>query len=98
MCDSVSADHMDQKFFEIQRQKLLRTKGTVLFLIIFSRYGLSRGEAKSVSCFRNNASQNTSFGIGNSSILFSKNFIHGELHAKEITMIFGAVLPFAFKV
>ena len=26
MCDSVSADHMDQKFFEIQRQKLLRTK------------------------------------------------------------------------
>ena len=34
----------------------------------------------------------------NSSILFSKNFIHGELHAKEITMIFGAVLPFAFKV
>ena len=35
MCDSVSADHMDQKFFEIQRQKLLRTKRDSTFLIIF---------------------------------------------------------------
>lgn len=35
MCDSVSADHMDQKFFEIQRQKLLRTKRDSTFLTIF---------------------------------------------------------------
>ncbi len=46
MCDSVSADHMDQKFFEIQRQKLLRTKRDSTFFDHFSRYGLSRGEAK----------------------------------------------------
>ena len=74
MCDSVSADHMDQKFFEIQRQKFLRTKRDGTFFDHFFKIWIIQGRSKTVSCFRNNASQNTSFGIGKFEYFIFKKF------------------------
>ena len=80
----VASDNMNQQFFKIQSQKLLCAKRNIVFFFHFFQIRIIERRNKTVS--------------ENSRTLFSKKFMQGESQEKEITMMFGAVLPAAFSV
>ena len=81
----VASDNMNQQFFKIQSQKLLCAKRNIVFFFHFFQIRIIERRNKTVSCLCNDAPEDA-------------KFMQGESQEKEITMMFGAVLPAAFSV
>lgn len=89
---------MDQKFFQIQDQKLLCSEGDVFFLFHLFQIRIIHGRRKAVPGFGNDTAENAAFGIRKIKNLVFKKLHTWRIAGKEITTTRGAVLPVAFNV